>query len=110
MKPHRVDGMVDVSDGKCVHKAKVLCEFMRLTRSLNLTDHLRHIANISCFTQMLTTQDHHIGNDSITDTDCLPIQDPVTVLLQCEGIPFLGIAQSNSIKLIRSARVLCQKT
>ena len=63
-----LDSMVDVNDGKCIHKAKVLCEFMRFTRSSNLTDHLRHITNISHFTQTLsTTWDHHISDDCHRD-------------------------------------------
>ena len=38
----------------------------------------------------------------ITETDCLLIQDPVAVLLQCKGIPFLGVTQINLIKIDKS--------
>ena len=95
-----IDSTVDLGNGQHVHKAKVLHEFTRSTRILNSTDHLRQVANISHFTQP-TTQ-HQIGNGSITETDCLLIQDPVAVLLQCKGIPFLGIGQINSIKIDKS--------
>ncbi len=91
--------MIDVGDGKHIHKAKVLHEFTRFTRTSNSTDHLRRVANISHFVQPLATLHHHIGDGSITETKCLLIQDPVAVLLRCEGIPFLGIAQVSSIKV-----------
>src|SRR5258708_37820807 len=64
-----MDSMVNVRDGKRIHKVKVLCEFTRFTKISNLTDHLRYIANISCFTQQLPMQHHHIGDDSVTETD-----------------------------------------
>src|SRR5258708_665211 len=92
------DSMVDMGDGKHIHKAKVLHEFMRFTRTSNSTDHLRHVANISHFTQPLAMQHHHIGDDSIMETNCLLVQDPVAILLQCEGILFLGVAQVSAIK------------
>ncbi len=75
------DSMVDMGNGKRIHKAKVLREFMRFTRTSNSTDHLRCVANISHFTQPLATQHHHIGDDSIMETDCLLVQDPVAILL-----------------------------
>ncbi len=80
-----MESMVDVGDGKHIHKAKVLCEFTRFTRTSNSTDHLRHITNISHFTQPLSMQPHHICDDSITETNCLLIQDLVAVLLWCLG-------------------------
>ncbi len=42
-----LESTVDVGDGKCAHKAKVLHEFTRFTRASNSTDHLRRVANIS---------------------------------------------------------------
>ena len=40
------------------------------------------------------------GEDrSVTETECIPIQDPVATIVQCEGVPFLAITQVNSIKV-----------
>ena len=46
-----LESMVEVADGKKVHKARVLCEFTKFTRVSNSTDHLRWVANISCLPQ-----------------------------------------------------------
>ena len=104
-----MDSMVNMSDGKHIHKVKVLHEFTRFMKISNLTDHLRHVANTSSFTQQLPMQHHHIGDDSITETNCVLIQDPVAVLLQCNGIPFLGVAQVNSIKVNKSTQSVVSK-
>ena len=115
-KKDGLQSMVDMGDGKRIHKAKVLHEFTRFTRTSNLTDCLRHVANISRFVQPVTMPHHHIGDDSITETECLLIEDPIAVLLRCEGIPFLGIAQVNSIKIdkvpqsVVSKDLLCEET
>src|SRR5258707_10405882 len=45
------DSMVDVSDGKHIHKVRVLHEFTRFMKISNSTDCLRCITNISRFTQ-----------------------------------------------------------
>src|SRR5260370_1458245 len=90
-----LESMVEIGDGKQVHKARILCEFMRFTRTLNSTDHLRHIANISCFAPPPPVLNHHIGDDSIMETAHILIQDVVAVLLQCDGAPFLGVVQVN---------------
>ena len=41
MQKNGIDSTVDLGDGKHIHKAKVLHEFMRFTRILNSTDCLR---------------------------------------------------------------------
>src|SRR5260221_11414487 len=41
-----LESMIDVGDGKHIHKAKVLHEFTRFARTSNSTDHLRCVANI----------------------------------------------------------------
>ncbi len=81
------------------HKAKVLHEFTRFMRPSNSTDHLRWVANIFHFAPPPPAQNHHIGDDSITEMDHILIQDVIAVLLQCEGILFLGITQVNSIRV-----------
>src|SRR5260370_5749303 len=69
-----LESMVNVGNGKCIHKAKVLHEFTRFTRTSNSTDHLRLIANISHFAQSPATPHHHISDDSIMETESLLIQ------------------------------------
>ena len=64
-----------------------------------MTDCLRQVANISCFAPPPPILNGHIGDDSITETDHILVEDMVAVLLPCEGIPFLGVAQVNSIKI-----------
>src|SRR5260370_7793854 len=63
-----LQSMVDMGDGKCIHKAKVLHEFTRFMRTSNSTDHLRHIANISHFIHPVPILHHHISHNSITHT------------------------------------------
>ncbi|KAF8327604.1 uncharacterized protein EI90DRAFT_3018097 [Cantharellus anzutake] len=99
-----LESTIDVGNGKHVHKAKVLHEFTRFTRTSNSTDQLRRVANISRFAQIPATPHHHIGDGSIMETECILIQDPVATLLRCEGIPFLGVAQVSSIKVDKSSQ------
>src|SRR5258708_21302582 len=104
-----LESMVGIGDGKQVHKARILHEFTRFTRTLNSTDCLRCIANISHFTPPPPVLNRHIRDDSIMETDHILIQDVVAVLLQCNGALFLGIAQVNSIKLDKNPQSIVPK-
>ncbi|KAF8327198.1 uncharacterized protein EI90DRAFT_2928786 [Cantharellus anzutake] len=104
-----LESTVEVADGKHVHKAKVLREFTRYTRTSNSTDRLRRVANISRFAPSFSMPNHHIGDDSITETEHILIQDVVAVLLRCEGVPFLGVAQVNSIKIDKCPQSVVSK-
>jgi len=104
-----LESMVEIGDGKQVHKARILREFTRFTRTLNSTDCLRHVANISRFAPPPPVLNCHIRDDSVMETDHILIQDVVAVLLQCNGAPFLGVAQVNSIKLDKNPQSVVPK-
>ena len=104
-----LESMVEIGDGKQVHKARILREFTRFTRTSNSTDRLRRIANISCFAPPPPVLNRHIGDDSVMEMDHILIQDVVAVLLQCNGAPFLGVAQVNLIKLDKNSPECCTK-
>ena len=104
-----LESVVEVADGKNVHKARVLCEFTKYTRVSNSTDCLRWVANISCFAPPPVMLSHHIRDESIMETDHILVQDPVTVLLCCEGIPFLGMGLVNLIKVDKCPQSIISK-
>ena len=82
-----------------MHKARVLCKFMKYSRQSNSTNHLRGVANVSKFAQPALIVNNYVEDGSVTETQCILIQDPVMMILRCEGVPFLVIAQVNSIKV-----------
>ncbi|KAF8330036.1 uncharacterized protein EI90DRAFT_2996770 [Cantharellus anzutake] len=104
-----LESTIELPDGKRVHKAKVLREFTKYSTTSNSTDRLRRVANISKFAQPVSSLSHHIGDDAVVGPECILVQDPIAVLLRCGGIPFLGIAQVNSIKVDGSSQTSVEK-
>ena len=100
---------IKLPDGKHVHKARVLHEFTKYLRQSNLTDHLRRVANISKFAQPAPAATNYGEDGSITETELIFIQDPVAMILQCNRVPFLAIAQVNLIKVDGSIQTYVNK-
>ncbi len=90
---------IELPDGKHVHKVRVLCEFMKYSRQSNSTDHLRRVVNVLKFTQLALIANNYGGDESVMEMECVLVQDPVMMILQCSGVPFLAITQVNSIKV-----------
>ena len=90
---------IELPDGKRVHKVRVLCEFMKYSRQSNSTDHLRRVVNVLKFTQLALIANNYGGDESVMEMECVLVQDPVMMILQCSGVPFLAITQVNSIKV-----------
>ncbi|KAF8330042.1 uncharacterized protein EI90DRAFT_3124860 [Cantharellus anzutake] len=72
-------------------------------------DRLRRVANVSKFAQLTPILAHCVGDGSVIETQCILIQDPVATILQCKGVPFLAIAQVNSIKVDGSPQTYVDK-
>ncbi len=72
---------IELPDRKCVHKARVLCEFMKYSRQSNSTNHLRRVANVSKFAQPAPIANNYREDGSVTETECILVQDPVMMIL-----------------------------
>ncbi len=72
-------------------------KFLKYSKQLNSTDCLRRVANITKFAQPALIANTYGEDGSVTEVECILIQDPVA--MQCDGVPFLVIAQVNSIKI-----------
>ena len=67
------------------------------------------VANISKFTQPAPAATNYGEDGSITETESILIQDPVAMILQCNRVPFLAIAQVNLIKVDGSIQTYVNK-
>ncbi len=101
--------MIEFPDRKHIHKARVLHEFTKYSRELNLMGCLRRVANVMKFAQSALTASSNMGDDSVTKTQCILIQDAIAVILQCQGVPFLAITQVNLIKVDGSSGTYMNK-
>ena len=90
---------IELPDGKRVHKARILHKFLKYSKQSNSTDCLRRVANISKFAQPALIANTYGEDGSVTEMECILIQDPVAMIVRCEGVPFLAITQVNSIKV-----------
>ncbi|KAH9031260.1 hypothetical protein EDB84DRAFT_1271103 [Lactarius hengduanensis] len=103
MPRNNVDSTITVQDRQ-TSKAKALRYRMAYRSARSSTDRLRRVQNIPCFgpTNSATESDPWSGSITTSDTETLGpvlrIGDPVAVLVRCDALIILAVAQVNRLR------------
>ena len=88
-----------VIEGQTTSKAKVLRNKMAYLASRSSTDRLKRVQQLPCFDAVNNALDtNSIITSSLLGTPSLRIGNPIAILVRCEGMIVMAIAQVNRLK------------
>ncbi|KAF8257899.1 hypothetical protein EI94DRAFT_1774312 [Lactarius quietus] len=98
------DAIADEMPRNNTSKAKALCYRMAFRGTQLSTDRLKRVQNIPCFGSTTSPSDPNFSSDSFPPCDdislwsTLCIGNPVAILVRCDGLVVLAIAQINRLR------------
>jgi hypothetical protein len=97
-----------VIQGQKTSKAKALRHRMAYNTSRSSTDRLKRVQQVPCFDAAgnFTEISSIMTSDSLLGTPCLRIGNPIAILVRCEGMIVMAIAQVNRLKFASRDNIL----
>ena len=102
--PRNSVGSAIIVQGRKTSKAKALCHQMAFCSTRSSTDRLRHVQNIPCFGPNASTGEPDSWSGSTTSCNnitlgpTLHVGNPVALLIQCNALVVLAVAQVNQLQ------------
>jgi hypothetical protein len=87
-----------IINGITTTKLRALRDRMKYQTNRSSTDRLKHVQQLPCFDNTTLTNPDIVSFDSALGAPCLHIGNPVAVLVRCEDLIFLTIAQINRLQ------------
>ncbi|KAN0109249.1 hypothetical protein V8E52_009433 [Russula decolorans] len=97
-----------VIQGQRTSKAKALRHRMAYNTSRSSTDRLKRVQQVPCFDAAgsFTDMNSIISSDSLLGNPCLRIGNPIAILVRCEGMIVMAIAQVSRLKFTSRDNIL----
>jgi hypothetical protein len=97
-----------VIQGQRTSKAKALRHQMAYNTSRSSTDRLKRVQQVPCFDAAgsFTDMNSIISSDSLLGNPCLRIGNPIAILVRCEGMIVMAIAQVSRLKFTSRDNIL----
>ena len=101
--PRNNVGSAIIMQGQKTSKAKALCNQMAFCSTWSLTDRLRHVQNIPCFGPNISADEPDSWSglttscNDITLGPTLCVGNPVALLVRCNALVVLAVAQVNQL-------------
>ncbi|KAH9055083.1 hypothetical protein EDB83DRAFT_2225333 [Lactarius deliciosus] len=99
--PHNNGTLEILIQGQKTTKAKALQHQMANHSSRSSTDSLKRVQQLSCFNSMssrVINADFIMSSNGVLGRPSLRIGNPIAILVQCEGLVVLAMAQVNQLK------------